>query len=279
MAAERVRVYDGSVKTHRQFLQQIQRRTASGLSVQSDIALASSRLEGVQADLANAHAALESARERLRTLTGRSIVTAGLPQPLWSPQADDEAVQNAKRSDPSLMRLESEVQELQAQINSTRSSYWPELYATASERHGDITGRTSQVAVGFESRWGAGLSNLSALQAVQQRLQSKQEDVVFRTRKLTEQVRSERRQLEAIRAREQAYRLALDAAAAVAQSWDRQFVLGKKAWQDLMNALRESTQTEIQLVDAVGAAAIVDWRLAVLTNGIDWVLQPSPLKP
>lgn len=279
MAAERVRVYDGSVKTHRQFLQQIQRRTASGLSVQSDIALASSRLEGVQADLANAHAALESARERLRTLTGRSILTAGLPQPLWSPQADDEAVQNAKRSDPSLMRLESEVQELQAQINSTRSSYWPELYATASERHGDITGRTSQVAVGFESRWGAGLSNLSALQAVQQRLQSKQEDVVFRTRKLTEQVRSERRQLEAIRAREQAYRLALDAAAAVAQSWDRQFVLGKKAWQDLMNALRESTQTEIQLVDAVGAAAIVDWRLAVLTNGIDWVLQPSPLKP
>lgn len=74
MAAQRVRVYEGSVKTHRQFLQQIQRRTASGLSVQSDIALASSRLDGVQADLANAGAALEAARERLRTLTGQQIV-------------------------------------------------------------------------------------------------------------------------------------------------------------------------------------------------------------
>lgn len=279
MAAERVRVYEGSVKTHRQFLQQIQRRTASGLSVQSDIALASSRLEGVQADLASARAAQEAVRERLRTLTGRPQPTAGLPRPLWPWQMAEDAVQNALRADPSLQRLQSELRELQAQIDNSRSSYWPELYATASERHGDITGRTSQVAVGFESRWGAGLSNMAALQAAQQRLQSKQEDLVFRTRKLSEQLRSELRQLEAIRAREKAFRQALDAATAVAESWDRQFVVGKKAWQDLMNALRESTQTEIQLVEATGAAAIVDWRLAVLTHGIDWVVQPTSDKP
>lgn len=279
MAAERVRVFEGSVKTHRQFLQQIQRRTASGLSVHSDIALASSRLEGVQADLANGRAALDSARERLRTLTGRSVLTADLPRPLWLAQGEEEAVLNAMRADPSLMRLQSEVQELRAQIDSAKSSYWPELYATASERHGDITGRTGQLAVGFESRWGAGLSNVAAMQAAQQRLQSRQEDLAFRTRKLTEQVRSERRQLEAIRTREQAFRQALEAASAVAESWDRQFVVGKKAWQDLMNAVRESTQTEIQLVDAMGSAAVVDWRLAVLTHGIDWVLQPTSTTP
>ena len=279
MAAERVRVYELSVKTHRQFLLQIQRRTASGLSVQSDIALASSRLDGVQADLANARAALEAVRERLRTLTARPVLSAGLPRPLWLQQGTDEALQNALRADPTLIRLQSEVRELQAQIDSTKSSAWPELYATASERHGDITGRTSQVAVGFESRWGAGLSNLSALKAAQQRLQSKQEDLELRGRKLSEQLRSELRQLEAIRAREKAFRQALESATVVAESWDRQFVVGKKAWQDLMNAVRESTQTEIQLVEATGTAAILDWRLAVFTHGIDWVLQPTPAKP
>ena len=279
MAAERVRVYEGSVKTHRQFLQQIQRRTASGLSVQSDIALASSRLEGVQADLANARAGLEAVRERLRTLTGRSVAMAHLPRSLYPVQAPEEAVQNALRADPGLLRLQSEARELQAQIDSAKSSYWPELYATASERHGDITGRTSQLAVGFESRWGAGLSNLSALQAAQARLQSKEEDLAFRSRKLAEQVRSELRQLEAIRARETAFRQALDAATVVAESWDRQFVVGKKAWQDLMNAVRESTQTEIQLVEATGSAAMLDWRLAVFTHGIDWVLQPALAQP
>ena len=279
MATERVRVYEGSAKTHRQFLQQIQRRTASGLSVHSDIALASSRLEGVQADLANARAGLDAGRERLRTLTGRILPSVGLPRPLWPQQAVEEAVGHALHADPTLQRLQSELRELQAQIDSTKSSNWPELYATASERHGDITGRTSQVAVGFESRWGAGLSNMSALQAAQQRLQSKQEDLEFRTRKLSEQLRSEQRQLEAIRAREKAFRQALDAATAVAESWDRQFVLGKKAWQDLMNAVRESTQTEIQLVEAMGVAAVVDWRLAVFTHGVDWVLQPTSTKP
>ena len=279
MAAERVRVYEASVKTHRQFLQQIQRRTSAGLSVQSDIALASSRLDGVQADLANARAAQDAARERLRTLTARPVLSAGLSLSIWPFQGADEAVQNGLRLDPSSLRLQSEARELQAQIDSTKSSAWPELYATASERHGDITGRTSQLAVGFESRWGAGLSNVSAVQAAQQRLQSKQEDLAFRTRKLTEQLRSELRQLEAIRAREQALRQALAAATAVAESWDRQFVVGKKAWQDLMNAVRESTQTEIQLVEATGTAAIVDWRLAVFTQGIDWVLQPNPTQP
>ncbi len=279
MSAERVRVYEGSATTHRQFLQQIQRRTASGLSVQSDIALANSRLEAVQADLATARAALAAARERLRTLTGRSTTGAGLPTPLWPRHAAEDALQNALRVDPGLQRLNAEVQELMAQIDTTRSSYWPELYASVSQRHGDVTGQTSQVAVGFESRWGAGLSNMTALQAAYRRLQAKQEDLAFRSRKLSEQVRSEQHQLEAIRSREAAFRQALDAATAVAQSWDRQFVLGKKAWQDLMNAVRESTQTEIQLVDATGTAAIVDWRLAVFTQGIDWVLQPTAAQP
>ena len=277
-ATERVRVYERSVKTHRQFLQQIQRRTASGLSVQSDIALASSRLDGVQADLANARAALDASRERLRTLTGNPIGLASLPASVWPVQGAEQAVQNALDADPGLARLASEARELQAQIDSNKAAAWPEVYATASERHGDLTGRTSQVAIGLESRWGAGLSNLAATEAAVKRLQAKREDIEFRSRKLAEQVRTELRQLDAARAREQAFRQALDSATAVAESWDRQFVAGKKAWQDLMNAVRESTQTEIQWVDAVGTVAIVDWRLAVYTHGIDWLLLPPPKK-
>ena len=46
-----------------------------------------------------------------------------------------------------------------------------------------------------------------------------------------------------------------------------------------MNAARESTQTEIQLVDATGASAVLDWRLAVLTRGIEWVLQSPKVQP
>lgn len=279
-ARSRVAVYQASVEAHQKFLRQIQRRTDSGLSVQSDTALASSRLDAVQADLSSAQAALRSALERLRTLTDQlPSQPLALPDTLLPTALMDEDVQKALHIDPGLKRLQSEMLELRAQMDSVKSNYWPELSASVSQRHGDVTGKVNQIAVGFESKWGAGLSNTSALQASAQRLQAKQEEVEYRTRKLTEQIRSDQQQLQASRARMQAFRQALTSANAVAESWDRQFAAGKKSWQEVMNAARESTQTEIQLVDAISSTAVLDWRLAVLTQGVDWVMQTPKAQP
>jgi adhesin transport system outer membrane protein len=279
-AQARVAVYEASLQTHQKFLQQIKRRTQSGLSVQSDIALASSRLDAVLADLAGARVSLQAALERLRTLTDNHPVKAyALPQRLLTDTLTEDDVQAALQLDPSLVRLNSELRELQAQIDSSKAAYWPELYANVTQRHGDVTGKVNQIAIGFESRWGAGLSNTAAVQAGLLRMQAKQEDIEFRTRKLTEQIRGDQQQLQASRARMQAYRQALASANDVARSWDRQFAAGKKSWQEVMNAARESTQTEVQLVDATGASAVLDWRLAVLTRGIEWVLQSPKVQP
>jgi adhesin transport system outer membrane protein len=273
-ASARVEAYGNSLLAHLNFLRQIQRRTKSGLSVQSDNALASSRLDAVKADLTSARAAMDSASERLRTLMGQSpAVGAELPDALTPQSGAEDEVQLALQIDPGLQRLQSEIQEIKAQIDSAKSNYWPELSASVSQRQGDVTGKVNQVAIGFESKWGAGLSNSSAVQAALQRLDAKQEEVEYRTRKLTEQIRADRLQLQASRTRVQTYRQALESAKSVANSWDRQFAAGKKSWQEVMNAARESTQTEIQLLDAISTTAVIDWRLAVLTRGVDWVLQ------
>lgn len=279
-ASARVTVYQASVQAHQKFLQQIRRRTDSGLSVQSDTELASSRLDAVQADLSNAQAGLRSALERLRTLTGQQPTPPyAQPDILLTKPVTEEDIHKALQIDPGLLRLQSEIQELQAQMASVKSSNWPDVYATVTQRHGDVTGTVNQVAIGFETKWGAGLSNASTLQAATQRLQAKQEEVEHRTRKLAEQIRSDQQQLQATQARVRAFRQALVSANAVAQSWDRQFAAGKKSWQEVMNAARESTQTEIQLVDAIGATTVLDWRLAVLTRGIDGVLQSPKVQP
>lgn len=277
-ARARLKVYDANLAIHRKLLEQIQRRTKAGISVESDIALARSRYESSVADQSNARALLDAALDKLQTLVGRPVTEDLLPIDGFAQDGMpvDVRVVQAQQVDPSLKRMQAEALGLQAHVDSIASANWPDLYASISRRQGDVTGRTAQVMVGLETKLGAGLSNASAVQAARQRQQAKQEDIDYRTRKLTEQIRSDLRLRDSMHERVKSFTDSLRAANVVAQSWDRQFGAGKKAWQDVMNAARESAQTEIQLVDAKGALAVLDWRIAVLTHGVQWVLENQP---
>lgn len=274
-AKARLQVQEASLAVHKKLLEQIRRRTREGLNVQSDSALAESRRDGVLADLESARAALSTSRDKLRTLVGREVAEKLLmPGTLLPPdtETEDDARQ-ALQSDPSLQRMRAEVRELQALADSSASAFWPELSASVVQRHGDLSGRSSQVMLGFESKWGGGLSNATALQAAQQRQQAKNDDLDYRTRRITEQIRADHRSWRAALKRAQAFGGALNASQTVYGSWDRQFLAGKKSWQDVMNAAREMAQTEIQLAEAQGAVSVYEWRLAVLSRGVDWVIQ------
>jgi adhesin transport system outer membrane protein len=58
----------------------------------------------------------------------------------------------------------------------------------------------------------------------------------------------------------------------VLDSYERQFLAGRKQWLDLMNAAREQAQSESQLADALGALQLSGWRLALWTSGVDGLL-------
>jgi adhesin transport system outer membrane protein len=150
---------------------------------------------------------------------------------------------------------------------------WPDLSLNITQRHGDVTGKSAQVMLQFDSKWGAGLSNQATTKAAIHRHQAKQDDLVYRKQKLQEQIRAEHRALASMRDRIQAYQRALKGARAVAQSWDRQYVAGKKSWQEVMNAAREVTQSHLQLIETESQANTTAWRLAILTQGTDSLVQ------
>jgi adhesin transport system outer membrane protein len=277
-AKARMQAQEASLAVHKKLLEQIRRRAKEGLNVQSDSALAESRRDGVLADLESARALLNTSRDKLRTLVGREVtqnlVVPGKVLPLNTETEDDTS--QALKTDPSLQRMQAEARELQAQVDSSASALWPELSASVLQRHGDVSGRSSQVMLGFESKWGSGFANVSARQAAQQRQQAKLDDMDYRSRRISEQIRADHSNWRAALTRAQAYGGALRAAQTVYESWDRQFVAGKKNWQDVMNAAREMAQTEIQLAEAMGAVSVYEWRLALLSRGVDWVLQAKP---
>jgi adhesin transport system outer membrane protein len=54
----------------------------------------------------------------------------------------------------------------------------------------------------------------------------------------------------------------------VSDSYDRQFLAGRKTWLDVMNAARERIQTQIQIADSQATELVTSWRLLINTQGL-----------
>jgi hypothetical protein len=55
----------------------------------------------------------------------------------------------------------------------------------------------------------------------------------------------------------------------IARAWNRQFIAGRKTWQDVMNAVREQAQLEAQIADVKASQLLLSWRLAIIGRGVD----------
>jgi adhesin transport system outer membrane protein len=284
-AQGRVQAWQSGLEVTEKLLGLVQRRADEGLSTQSDVSLAQSRRSAVLAERELARSQQDAARQKLQSLSGETLHAplspAGKPAKLQSYTASlsSEALQSldmtAHAADPTLARLQAEVQQLQAESTKARASLWPTLQLRIEQRQGNSNGHSQRVMLGLESQWGAGLANLSAIQASQQRLMARRSDIQARERRLTEQVQSDWQLLRATEARLKTLADAVGSSEVVAESWGRQFLAGKKSWQDVMNAAREAIQTQIQLFDAQAVADVTSWRLAVLTLGLDEVARQS----
>lgn len=287
-AQARIQSWQAGLTVAEKLLGLVQRRAEEGLSTQSDVLLAQSRRSALLADRELARVQQDAARQKLQSLSGEfldaPLMPAGQLAKLQSavalPSSDalQSLVMAAHAADPTLAKLQAEVQQLQAESAKSRAALWPTLQLRLEQRQGNSSGHSQRVMLGLESQWGAGLANVSAIEASQQRLMARRSEVQARERRLTEQVQSDWQLLRATEARLKTLTEAVGSSEAVAEAWGRQFLAGKKSWQDVMNAAREATQTQIQLVDAQAVAGVTAWRLAVLTLGLDEVAGQAALE-
>ena len=276
IAHSKIKATSASLEVHQDLMKKIQRRTSEGLSVASDTQLAHTRLQGVMADLLHIQNSLDISFNKLNSLVNRSIDNRPLIFPGFKFKNEDlNYFDKAFLFDPTLERLNAEAAEIKAQIQIHQSSLWPEIYANISSRRGDVTGSASQVLIGVESKLGGGLSNLTAIEAVKKKLIGKYEEIENRKRRLSEQISADQKLIASLHERAKAYAQALKSSQEVAQSWNRQFLAGKKTSQDIMNAAKETSQTEIQMLESLGSAAVAEWRLGILINGLEQVIHQA----
>ena len=268
----RFQAFDNSVNAHTSLYERIQRRVQEGLSTESDLTLARSRLDQVKADQWLAKMQEDSALSNLSQLSGEKITSQRLAMSSAMPistQADD-AVNQMLAVNPSIRRSEASAAVALSEVEIQKSAHWPDVYLRLEQQHGNfmIRGADSDVRVilGMQSKFGAGLSTLSAIEGAKAKHQASVLDIESSKRIASQQILSEWINAHHLTTRLDALKTALMSAQQIQASWDRQFVLGKKSWLDVMNAAREVSQLELQLAEATGSLLNSSWKLAVFTQ-------------
>ena len=176
------------------------------------------------------------------------------------------------------MQAQAKVQE--AVIDERRADLKPEVYLRAEQQFGNYSianaASESRLFIGMNSRFGAGLSSQSNVQAARAQHQAALADVQVQERALSEQILADHALATLSQARMTALTASLAATGQVSESYERQFLAGRKTWQDVMNAAREINQTEVQLVEAQATQVAVTWRLAISTQGLAAVTGGAP---
>jgi adhesin transport system outer membrane protein len=270
--------------THNRLLQQVQRRIGEGVSAESDRVLALGRLDAVRAEVTAAQVQGDMALARLGQLLGRPIVGAALTRTVATPRPVSALtaalLEQALGQSAALQKAQSQVRVQEATVVERRADLLPEIYLRAERQYGNFNfangAPVNRFFVGVSSRLGAGLSGLSNVAAARSQLEAALAEVQVQTRNLNEQVLADHAQFMATERRLASVQASLRSAQSVSESFDRQFLAGRKTWLDVMNAARELAQTEAQIADLLSTQVVVSWRLSFYTQGIEAVTQGTP---
>lgn len=263
LAGERILVLTDSLERHEVLLASIKRRVDNEVSPRTDLILGQSRTAQVQLDLASAEEARESVRLRLFELTGGIVVEPTL-QPASFAEAlppEEIALSEALECSPTLSALRNLVDAAQARRDAAKSQLFPQLLIQLSQN--EITG--ARAAFVLRAQTGNGLSAFTAIESADARIQRARAEFNGAERDLREQLR---RDYVAVRAARQRVEFGSEAAYAtgeIIESYKRQFIVGRRSWLDVMNAVREASIAGLNERAAHVAGASGSARILALT--------------
>ena len=190
----------------------------------------------------------------------------------WTDPGMDALLSRASEVSPQLRRGRHELEMRRTEVDIARSSLAPEVYLRAEHSRGNVTAGDSVLFLGISSNFGPGLSDQSGINAALRRVDAKQAEIDTRQREIADQVRADHLTAEASERRVRVLAESAELASNVLTTWRRQFLAGRKTWQDLMNAAREKAQADVLL----GEARAVRWtavqRLRIATEGLEGYL-------
>lgn len=284
VALRKIEAQEQSLAAHDRLLKMVERRHAEGVSAQADVALARSRLDLLQADVEVLKSQRDNAMDKLRLLTDSQIkyehLARGHELTAFTGLTLVDLLDQAQKLSPQLKKNQHLIDVARSDVDVAKASLKPELSLKYEHQQSsnNSSGPTSnnRVYLSLNSNLGAGLSRLSGIGQAVSQVSAAEEELSVQRQALLEQVQLDWALIKAANLRIKGLTLAANAGVEVLESYERQFLAGRKQWIDLMNAVREQAQTQSQLADAMVAQELSSLRLILLSAGEEALLTVKP---
>jgi adhesin transport system outer membrane protein len=270
-ANARIQALDAGLTEHRSLVGSIERRVEQEVSPRVDLELARSRTNQLIEQQTTARAQASTALQQLRVLLGDSGY-APAADPRYDPAVhhppQSNAVDSATRCSPTRKRLQAEALVARADQKLARADYLPRVSAQFNTN--EVTG--NRVGIAVTAGTSGGLSQFAAERSARIRRQAAEVRVGSADIDLQTDLAGDFAENSNARERIASSRAAAESARAVTDSFQRQFVVGRRSWLDVMNTALEVTQADVAVKDAEVSAMASAARIQLRT--CRW--QPEP---
>lgn len=249
-------LYANNLRQLADFEAMMQRRVAQGVSAKIEMDLVTNRILQDQNALQGAIEQQRIAEARLQQMIGMPL---GAPSGIniaqmaaqikaLSQNYGELVFSSVSENHPTVVRQQFEIDSARYEVKSQRASRYPTIYL---KYQNDYTHRNRQnaddVMVGLSYNPGAGFSNLALARASEARVQSLIQSQEASRRSVMEGIQTQYQQFVSARDQELSLAAAVAGAQIVLNSYQRQFIAGRKSWLEVLNAVREQSQYEQQL--------------------------------
>lgn len=263
-----------NVKLHENFSTLITNRFTAGVSSGADRDLGVSRLYQARAELDAQISIQRTALSAISELVGYSVTDADLAssisRPIQPPPRSD-GIFKAIHNSAALRRAKFDVEASEAEAREVRAQAIPQLHLQAQRQIGNayLPGSPGYSMVGLVVQYasGGGLSSFAASSAAFDRAKGAAFQVDALKRDLIERLNADYNEYEFSGLRVKSLLASTNLAGDIGASYDRQYLVGRKSWIDLMNSMREKTQNKSALADAQGSLLAASYRLYIHING------------
>jgi adhesin transport system outer membrane protein len=281
-AQRQQKVLQAALKVQSDLLQKITQRAALGYSAESEVKLSNWRIAQAKHEIS-----LSGLQEKLAWLRLKQWVpeVAVLLQNLEKEESNFQLSQAHTitlalldweilciSQSPALRRMTSVLAYQRAEVSEKRALMQPEVYVRLEHQQGNFTyantNGVNRLFIGMTASTGAGLTLQHQLAALDLRQESTKQESEAAQRTLLESIQSEVLNINARQSKIQTLHADLKSAQDIQGAWQRQFEAGRKSWIDVVNAVKETSQAELALIDNDIALQLSYWRLQVMAFGV-----------
>jgi outer membrane protein, adhesin transport system len=260
LSQQKITVVDEGMEQLNALIAMMQRRVDAKVSPRVELDLVKARLIQSQVERSTLSAERDLAVRRLEELVGGSIAVSKPPAALlaqWTalmkqgwPRLSSSEMNEVARYQPTVRRVSLEAKSAQKEVQQTEANQWPQVYLQFQQGINAPVTNDKRVVLGVEYTPGRGFSSRQQVDVALARARARDINIQTAVRDARDGLNAKLQAIDRAQALAKSWEPSVAASEALLASYQRQFIAGRKSWQDVLNQQRELNQGRQSLIDS-----------------------------